>query len=272
MLEPWALKNSFWKKQLAGRLFENENLRAAGCLHALGTAEAENFRRYGLRNPIAIIPNGIELSELYPLPDADVITERFPELKDRRRILFLSRLHPKKGLGNLFKAWRCLSTDFRDWCVLIGGSGQPAYEQELRSLVKDFGLEKSIYFLGPIYGEDKKLALAAADGFVLPSFSEGFSVAILEAAAAGLPVLLTRECNFPELASAGGGIETSTELEGIEAGLRQMLALSEEQRNEMGRRGMELVQRSYSWPTIAGQMIEVYRWLLGSGAKPECVV
>lgn len=271
MLEPWALNNSRWKKHLAAALFENRNLRAADCLHALCTAEAESMRRYGLRNPIAIIPNGIELSELYPLPDADVITERFPELKDRRRILFLSRLHPKKGLETLFKAWRRVAPDFSDWCVLIGGAGKPIYEQELRLVVKDFGLEKSVHFLGPIYGREKKQALAAADVFVLPSFSEGFSVAVLEAAAVSLPVVLTRECNFPELEKAGGAIEISTDWQGIEAGLRQILELSDEQRIAMGCRGAELVQKSYTWPAMARKMLNVYQWLAGSGPRPEVV-
>jgi glycosyltransferase involved in cell wall biosynthesis len=271
MLEPWALKNSRWKKQLAGRLFENKNLRKAGCLHALCLQEADNFRRYGLENPIAIISNGVDLDQLRPLPDRDAITEHFPKMKGRRRILFLSRLHPKKGLANLLQAWRNLESSFADWCLLIAGSGQPVYEEQLRTLVKNSALEKSVFFLGPEYGNEKREALAAADVFVLPSYSEGFSMAVLEAAAAGLPVMLTRECNFPELGKAGAGVETTTDCEGIESGLRQILKLSDGQRSDMGRRGMELVQRSHTWPVIAGQMIEVYQWLAGNGPMPKVV-
>jgi glycosyltransferase involved in cell wall biosynthesis len=271
MLEPWALNRSHWKKQLAAWMFEDDNLHRAGCLHALCRNEAENLRRYRLRNPIAIIPNGVDLNEFYPWPDADAITQRFPQVKNRRRVLFLSRLHPKKGLENLLMAWRKLAADFEDWCLLVGGSGEPEYEQRLKSIVEHDGMGKSVFFLGPVYGDAKKEALAAADVFVLPSFSEGFSMAILEAAAAGLPVVFTRECNFPELAKAGAGIETSANSGEIEASLRQVIAMSGETRKSMGQRGKKLVQKSYTWPAVATQMLEVYQWLAGNASKPGIV-
>ena len=277
------------EKKLAAWWFEDKNLRKADCLHALCAAEADNFRRYGLKNPIAIIPNGVDMSESGKHPPAqsygatwkseignlpaaaDTMAEKFPGMKGRRRVLFLSRLHPKKGLSNLLQAWRAVARDFKDWCLLIAGAGQPAYERELQILVKDFVLEKSVIFLGPMYGEDKRQVLAAADAFVLPSFSEGFSVAILEAAAAGLPVILTRECNFPELANRGAAIEIAPQASDIEVGLRQMLELSGEQRKAMGRRGLELVKQSYTWPVIADQMCRVYAWLAGNSSRPEAV-
>jgi glycosyltransferase involved in cell wall biosynthesis len=271
MLEPWALNHSRLKKMLAAWWFEDKNLQEADCLHALCTAEADSFRRYGLKNPIAIIPNGVDMDGLCLPAAADTITERFSGMKGQHRILFLSRLHPKKGLVNLLWAWQKMTRDFKDWCLLIAGAGQPAYEQELRILVKDYALEKSVLFLGSVYGEDKRQILAAADVFVLPSFSEGFSMAILEAAAAGLPVLLTRECNFPELAKSGAAIEISPQTSAIEEGLRQILELSEEQRKAMGRRGLELVKQAYTWPIIADRMCRVYEWLAGNGSRPEDV-
>lgn len=265
------MNNSRSKKWLAGWLFENKNLRAAKCLHALCAAEADHFRRLGLINPVAIIPNGIARDTLHPLPEREAITKQFPGLKGRRRVLFLSRLHPKKGLRNLLRAWRGLGADGAEWCLMIAGNGLTAYEEELRTLVREFALERNVFFLGAVYGGDKAAALAAADIFVLPSFSEGFSMAILEAAAAGLPVLLTPECNFPELVTAGAGIEITTEAAGIEMGLKQMFKFSDGQRTEMGRQGMQLVQQSYTWPAIASQMTEVYQWLAGIGPVPSCV-
>lgn len=272
MLEPWALNNSRGKKRLAAFLFENRNLRSAHCLHALCMPEAENFRRCGLRNPIAIIPNGIETKSFDSLPDPDEITQLFPELKGRRRILFLSRIHPKKGLPNLLKAWTQLRKDFGDWCLMIAGPSELGHEQELKALAMDLGIENSVFFLGPIYGEEKRKVLAGADIFVLPSFSEGFSMAILEAAAAGLPVLLTRECNFPELAAAGAGIEVSPDVEGIQLGLRQLLGVSVDQRRRMGQKGRDLVEQFYIWPKITQKMLAVYQWLLGRGPKPDCIL
>jgi len=285
MLEPWALNNSRLKKKLAAWWFEDKNLRQADCLHALCAAEADNFRRYGLKNPIAIIPNGVDMPEIGDRRSevgntgdgTDTMVEKFPGMKGRRRILFLSRLHPKKGLSNLLQAWSKIQKaesgkrKAEEWVLAIAGAGQPAYEQELRTLVKDYALEKSVVFLGPVYKEYKRQVLADADAFVLPSFSEGFSVAVLEAAAAGLPVLLTRECNFPELVNAGAAIEISPQPSAIEAGLRQILESSELQRKDIGRRGLELVKQSYTWPVIAGRMCRVYEWLAGNGSRPEDV-
>jgi poly(glycerol-phosphate) alpha-glucosyltransferase len=269
MLEPWALNHSSWKKKIAGHLFEYKNLQKAACLHALCLPEAENIRRYGLKNPIAIIPNGVDLDESAPSPDA--IVQKFPDLKGRRRLLFLSRLHPKKGLGNLLQAWQKLASNYKDWQLLIAGSGDAAYESELKTFSSDLISSKSVVFLGQVQGEMKKQTLAAADVFILPSFSEGFSVAILEAAGAALPVLLTPECNFPELARAKAALEITTDAAGIEKGLRQILELPDDQRRAMGQHGRDLIKKSYTWPAIAEQMCRVYDWLAGTATMPETV-
>jgi poly(glycerol-phosphate) alpha-glucosyltransferase len=125
--------------------------------------------------------------------------------------------------------------------------------------------------MGPAYGPKKRQLLAAADAFVLPSFSEGFSMAILEAAAAGLPVLLTKECNFPELAAAGAAIEVPAGPVGIPEGLAKILELSAAQRKLMGSRGLELVKHFYTWPAVAKEMMRVYDWLAKKGSRPDCV-
>lgn len=271
MLEPWALNNSRWKKKFAGWLFENRNLRSADCLHALCAPEAANFRRYGLKKPIAIIPNGVTLDEIHPIPDRNAIVAWSPETKGKHRILFLSRLHPKKGLTNLLNAWAHLQNNFPDWVLVIAGSGAQEYEKELRTLADNLRIGKTTLFFGAVYGDQKREALAAADLFVLPSFSEGLSMATLEASAAGLPVLHTKECNFPQLTSAGAAIEVPTTVQGVENGLRQLLVMSTEQRRAMGEKGLTLVKSSYTWTKIAAQMIDLYQWLRNEGPKPDCV-
>lgn len=271
MLEPWALTRSRWKKRLVGRLFENANLRSASCLHALCEAEGRNIRNYGLRNPIAIVSNGVDLSEFTPLPAYDAIEHDKPLLKGKRRLLFLSRIHPKKGLPHLLRAWQRLAPEFKDWMLLVAGSDQLGHEAELKEQTSDLGLLASVLFLGPLYGEGRTRALAGADAFVLPSFSEGFSMAVLEAAACGLPVLFTPQCNFPELAAAGGAIEVQPEAGSCENGLRRLFSLSDEQRRSMGRHGRELVRKTYAWSAVAARMTSVYSWLLSQGPKPDCV-
>jgi glycosyltransferase involved in cell wall biosynthesis len=271
MLEPWALNRSRWKKRLAAWLFEDANLQTANCLHALCTQEAENLRRIGLRNPIAVIPNGVDIDALPTPTKAEYWLERYPSIKGRKRLLFLSRIHPKKGLVNLLHAWKEVAPAFQDWCLIIAGPDEAGHERQLKSLSASLEISGRVSFPGPVYGEDKKALLSAADAFILPSFSEGISMAVLEAAASALPVMLTRQCNFPELAGAGAAIEVSSDAVEIKAGLRQLLSLSDVQRKAMGQRGRRLMGEAYTWDNVARQMLRLYQWLAGTGSRPDFV-
>jgi glycosyltransferase involved in cell wall biosynthesis len=271
MLEPWALRNSPWKKRLASWFFERNNLQSAHCLHALCSREAQNFRNYGLRNPIAVIPNGVDLDGM-PAPEGkSEFLKQYPELKERRVLLFLSRVHPKKGLIDLFHAWVKAKPGQNNWAILVVGPDELGHESELRKMADDLAIKQDIIFAGSAYGEKKKRLLSSADAFVLPSHSEGFSMAVLEAAAAGLPILLTKECNFPELAAAGAAIEVPAGLTGVSEGLSRFLALTDLERGEMGSIGRELVRQSYTWPAIAREMMGVYGWLAEDGPRPGCI-
>lgn len=272
MLEPWALKHSSSKKKLAGWCFERQNLRTADCLHALCNQEAQNIRNYGLRNPVAVIPNGIDLAENAVGSKGAAVLQEFPQLKERQILLFLSRVHPKKGLPDLLQAWAKTRPHEKNWVLLVVGPNELGHEQELRKLADDLQISQYVVFTGPAYGEKKQQLLSAANGFVLPSHSEGFSVAVLEAAAARLPIILTKECNFPELAAAGAAIEVPAGQVGATEGLVRFLALNETDRRQMGSKGYELVKRSYTWPAVAGQMALVYDWLEDKCPRPDCIL
>lgn len=269
-LEPWALAHSKWKKRLAGVLFQRSDLRRSACIHVNTALEIAGVRSYGLKNPVAVIPNGVNFGNGCGSIDREQFDIRYPELAGRRICLFLSRLHVKKGLAHLIQAWSVLARGFPDWCLVIAGPDD-GYSRRARQLVADNGLQHIVRFLGPVYGESKAELLAAAEVFALPSFSEGFSMAILEAMAAGLPILLTPGCNFPEVAQIGAGIEVQPTVEETERGLRQLMELSETARKEMGRRGQQLVKEKYSWGQVAEQMLELYHWVLGGGQPPPFV-
>lgn len=269
MLDSWALRQSRWKKTIAAVLFENPHLRRADCLHALCEPEARAIREYGLRNPIAIIPNGVDLPTEggHVPPPWDGI---FPP--DAKVVLYLGRLHPKKNLHALLEAWaESLGGDApSDWYLAIVGSGQNGYERSLRSFVNEHAVPR-VWFAGSKYGAEKDACLANAQVFVLPSLSEGLPMAVLEAWSYRLPVVMTSACNLEEGFQAGAAIRIEKDVEGIAGGLRHIMILPKDRRTAMGNRGRLLVERTHTWSRAAQDLIAVYRWLLGEDSRPDTV-
>lgn len=270
MLDPWALANKSWKKRIAMRLYEDAHLQNASCLHAVGDSEVESIRALGYRSPICVIPNGVNP------PPADLAEpgwrERLPA--DARILLFLGRLTPKKGPGQLIRAWSALQENWpaaRPWHLVFVGPGPEPYLQELKSLAAQVGEADSIHFVGPAYGLDKAASYAAADAFALPSFSEGMPLAALEAWSHGLPALLTPQCNLPEGFARDAAIAIDPEVGSIADGLRRLTAMTDEQRAAMGQRGQQLVTDCFSWEAATRQLEEVYRWMLGQRPQPDTV-
>jgi glycosyltransferase involved in cell wall biosynthesis len=299
MLEPWALRNAKGKKRIAALLYENEHLRRAACLRALSEAEAESIRAYGLRNPICVIPNGVDLPELgdnstLNAPSAVVsavlsgspgYAQRIDALgtahatatglrrfgQGQRILLYLGRLHPKKNVANLIRAWNDTFNSQRSssdsWILAIAGWDQGGYESELKRIAA----RPSVVFLGPQFGAEKSECYRACDAFILPSLSEGLPMTVLEAWAYAKPVVMTPECNLSEGFSTGAAVRIGSTPEQIAGGLKQLTEMSDADRRAMGARGRDLVATEFSWPRIGEQMRAVYEWVLGGGAPPETV-
>lgn len=271
MLDPWAVRNSRWKKKLAAVLYENAHLRGAACIHALCEAEAQAIRAYGLSNPICVIPNGVELP-VEKLAGAPAWASALPA--GAKVLLYLGRIHPKKGLRELILGWHLAFTQGGvpdEWHLVIAGWDQGGYELELKTLVDGLCIADRIHFVGPQFDDSKRLTYQMADAFALPSFSEGLPMAVLEAWAYGLPVLMTPQCNLPEGFAAGAALKIEPDADSVAGGLTRLFALPQLERMEMGARGRKLAEARFSWPTIAEQMLSVYRWALGQGERPACV-
>ena len=262
MLEPWAVRNAMWKKRVAALLYENQHLREAACLRALSEAEAQSIRSYGLRNPICVIPNGVDLPDLRE-------TNTKTQSANQKTLLYLGRLHPKKNILNLIRAWnetfnsQCAGTD--RWVFAIAGWDEGGYESELKRIAAG----NSVVFLGPQFGADKSECYRSCDAFILPSLSEGLPMAVLEAWSYAKPALITPECNLPEGFEADAALRIGTTPEEIADGLKQLREMSDNDRTAMGARGRDLVATRFSWPRIGEQMRAVYEWMLGGGATPE---
>jgi glycosyltransferase involved in cell wall biosynthesis len=271
MLKPRALCQSRWKKKLAGWICQNKSLHDAVCLHATALQEYESIRIYGLTNPVAIIPIGIEVQDYSCDLDRSQIDMRWPEVQGKHILLFLSRIHPIKGLLNLIKAWSRLKKIHRDWHLIIAGPDEDNHLVQVQMLINKTGVLNSVTFTGPVYGDLKKNLYAACDVFVLPTFSENFGIVIPEALASGKPVITTKGTPWQELQTYRCGWWIDIGIEPLEAAMKEALNLSDKQRQEMGLRGRKLIEKNYSWPQIAVEMVDVYKWILGQGNKPDCV-
>jgi poly(glycerol-phosphate) alpha-glucosyltransferase len=279
MLDGWALRNARWKKQLGWLAYEKLHLQSAACLRALCAGEAEAIRRLGLARPICVIPNGVDLPRAAGPPPPrgrDGLG-----LNDRKVLLYLGRLHPKKGLVPLLRAWKEVGP--ASWSLVIAGWEQNHYESTLREVAGELGLcgsstpdqasqNGSVHFIGPQFGNKKAEWLRRCDAFVLPSLSEGLPMAVLEAWAFGKPVLISDHCNLPEGVAVGAAIRIEATSGGIAAGLRSLFKSNDSALHEMGCHGRSLVQAKYSWSNVTAEMRQVYEWILGSRCKPACVL
>lgn len=257
--EPYILSRSRWKKRLVHWLFEDANLRAVRLWRALTLKEADQIRALGLKQPIVIAPNGLNPAEFPKPPNANVPIDT-PLIKNLsknfNRLLFLGRLHPKKGLDLLLLAWAKLSTLTKDWQLVIAGPDEQGHLAQIRALAQSLGLENQIVFSGPVTGSTKINLLHSADLFVLPSRSEGFSMSILEAMACELPVIATQACNFPDLSSEQAGWECETTVDSLASALRNALECGEGERKQRGLNGRRLVENHYSWSAIVRNLSE----------------
>jgi poly(glycerol-phosphate) alpha-glucosyltransferase len=268
MLDAWALGQHAIRKRLARLLYEDANLDGSACLHALNEAERQQIRRFGARAPIAVIPNGVDLP---PREGTPRDTPACESLRGHKVLLFLSRLHPKKGLPTLVRAWRQCAQQHGEWMLAIAGPDEAGHRSEIESLVESLGLGTRVRLVGPQYGEDKDALFRRADAFVLPSLSEGFPVAVLEAMAYGLPVITTPPCNFPEAVECGAAVSAEPDVSSMGEAVRQMLSMSDAERSAMGARGRTLVQASYGWTSVAERMLHTYHWVLGHSTQPGFV-
>lgn len=258
--DPWILSRSRWKKQLVHWLFEDANFRHARLWRALTKKEADQIRSQGILGPVVVVPVGVDTADFDRSfrKGEEIETPLVPRLTKERqhRAVFVSRLHPKKGLDLLVSVWAGLAAERCDWELIIAGPDEGGYAATVDALIQKFALTDSVRRVGKISHQSKVKLLKSADLFVLPSYSEGFTSAILEAMAAKLPVVATRECNFSELFHCGGGWECGAEIDSLTQVLRSALTASETERRQRGEAGRQLLDREYTWDHVCHRLLE----------------
>lgn len=262
MLEPWALSYKAGKKRLYYNLIEKKILQRASIVHVIANLEAKNVKSLGF-NHLAIVNNGIYRHEFTALPDAEIFYQQFPATRSKHLILFLGRIDPKKGLDLLASAFAQVKSKFSNAHLVVAGPNSIGYLTMVQNYFTEAGCKDAVTFTGMLTGTLKYAALTAANLYVAPSYSEGFSISILEAMAAGKPSIITTGCNFPEAAQAKAAYVVDINIDAFANALIQCLSYPE-QAEKIGARARELIMQNYTWESAAQKLIEVYKAILNA--------
>ena len=257
----WS-ERSRWLKKAVWALGQGSVLRNSACLHATAEMEYRDIRRKGLCAPVAIIPIGIEI------PSEQ---KRFKHTCEPRRLLFLSRIHPQKGIDILLRAWARIERQRPDWELYIVGPDNGEYFLQMQALAKDLRIER-VTFPGPAYGYEKSQAYWSAELFVLPTHSENFGLVVAEALAHGVPAIVTKGAPWSGLEKEKCGWWVDIGVEPLTECLREAMSKSSDELFDMGTRGRQWMKRDFSWERIGKMMHETYEWVLGGGPPPEWVI
>lgn len=254
MREGSFIKGAFW------RMIQRPALEHTTCFHATSHAEYADIRRSGFRQPVAVIPNGMDLPVLHPRRDSV-----------ERTLLFLGRIHPIKGIDTLLKAWGSLQGLHPEWVLRIVGPDDGGHLSKMKSMAAKLDLRR-IDFPGPLYGKEKLAAYAQADLFVLPSHSENFGVSVAEALASGVPAVVSKGAPWSGLVDHDAGWWVDEGLDPLVAALQEAMSTPLDILEGKGTNGRRWMQSDFSWDRIGRLMSETYEWVLNRGVRPECVV
>lgn len=264
MLDHWSLAQKALKKRIFRMLFHDRMLRGAAAIHALNPHERDAIASLNLGARIEIIPNGVFMSDLEQPTDAGQFRQKFAALGAGPFVLFLSRLHFKKGLDILGQAWMKVAPRHPGVKLVVAGPREDDSIDGFDRVIRDAGLSETVVKAGPVYGSDKAAAFRECVCFVLPSRQEGFSLAITEALGFGAAAVVTRDCHFPEITEVGAGIETGLDAGEVASAISRMLD-DEAFRTSCGRAGSALVRERFTWPAVARRSVEVYRSVARAG-------
>jgi glycosyltransferase involved in cell wall biosynthesis len=262
MLAPAALAFSRLKKHVIWALLQGQVVRRAACIHATSEQEHDEIRNFGLNNPVAIVPNGIDIPELRACEISGATDERI--------VLSLGRIHPKKGLDRLIRAWAKVEAAHSDWRLRIVGPDEVGHGGQLAALGAELKLRR-VSIEKSIVGEAKIGVYQTADLFVLSSLNENFAMTVAEALATGTPVIVTKGAPWGALQSEGCGWWIDQGVEPLAAALANAMAMTRETLQAMGAKGRAWMARDFSWNRVASDMINLYRWLSSGGEMPNTV-
>lgn len=256
----WAFNSGSYAKKIFWPLLHKKKVDVATCFHATSNSEYNDIRKFNFQQPVAIIPNGI-----------DIPINKPRSTSSKRTLLFLSRIHPIKGLDNLLRAWKVLFKLYPEWELKIVGPDNRGYLKKMQDMASDLNLQR-IEFTGPLFGKAKQDVYQKAELFVLPTHSENFGIAVAEALAAGTPAIVTKGAPWGGLVENNAGWWIEIGIDPLVACLEKALSCSRNDLYLMGQNGRQWMKRDYSWTIIGQQMAEAYQWVINGGTKPGWII
>lgn len=270
-LSEFSLNKSKFKKDVALNLFERNNLKETHVLHATSEYEIEDFRRLGLTNPIAYIENGIGSQFIDKKGNGTFFKKKFNIPTNKKVLLYLSRITPKKGLDMLLKAMAEIKDQFEDWVLVIVGNDEFDYQMTVENMILEMQLSRYIYIIGPQLGNEKFDAFDASDFFILPSYSEGSPMVVVDALAYGIPVITTKSSSWKDLNDYECGFWVDIDQNAIRNAILNMVNLQNEDIERYSKNAKTLIAEKYLWDEIAKKTITLYEWILENNTKPNFI-
>ncbi|MFC1761268.1 glycosyltransferase [Planctomycetota bacterium] len=269
-LQPWCFRRKAWKKKPAWILYQRNDLERATCLHATVRREYDSIRQLGIKTAVAIIPNGVDQPMDSDGKGRQRIEEIWPALKNKRILLFLSRINLTKGCDYLAEAWSTIAKTYPEWHLVVAGPDQGP-GREMKKTFQRAGIESHVTFTGGVFGKGKWDLIHACELYVLPTNSENFGVAVAEAMISGKPVLTTVGCPIEEIDHAGCGWRIPIGSKSLTEKLEEVLPYTADNLKNIGAVGTQVAKEKFSWDAIANDMLSVYKWMMGKAEKPNCV-
>jgi len=272
MYEAYSLRQKWLRKRLARWWFQDTILKNASCLHVNSAAEGAHLRKLGFRQPLAVIPVGVDTEAIEKRQRAIGGSSPWPELKGRSFFLFLSRVHGKKGIEVLLESWAGLAPSKKEWVLVLAGSGSPDYVAYCKQRAADLGIAERCFWTGQVTEDQKTWLLSNAGFFVLPSYSENFGNVVPEALAHGAPVITTDAAPWAGLRTQRCGWVVRPTVEGLSEALTEALGADRTELQAMGAKGRDWCRKEFALTRVLDLIDQTYHWLLARGPAPSAVL
>ncbi len=262
LLCKWSLQQSTQRKQIYLQLIERVNLNRAQAIHLTCEQEQQDFQALNFKSSTFVLPLALPGIPAQ-IPNASaLLRQNLNCLLDEPIILFLARIHHKKGLEYLIPALSKLI--HHRFTFVLAGNGAPEYVEEINSLLVSAGIRDRTHMIGFVEGEPKNILLQGADLFTLTSHSENFGIAALEALSVGLPVLLTPGVALSSIVKEHKlGYVIDLDVAAIAQTIElHLINLSDETKNNSSLRISQFVRDNYTWDKVSTKLIEIYQDIL----------